>query len=269
MKAVNDAVTSGNVAESALRFVTRWNPWTRAIVNRTPQRTGLNEYYNSVNAIRAAAPAEMESKARQGGASYQPSATTPLIREMVNAAFNGDDAGFQKAYDAAVAQKEKAGVANADLAVREAFMARNPYLQPFRTLPTDSERATILSRLTPDQQAELLKGEQVFQKYGEQLGSNVAFTLEQREGNKPVAQERTARPTGDQNISLGALGSHGGSRGGIRLPRSSGVNRLHRGRSYATGTRLRGMKAPRLHRPSRGTVKSVVNRIRRKRKVLV
>lgn len=254
------------IGNDALNFVRRWSPLTRIGINRLPQREGINNYYNSVNDLRAVVPASMESKSRQEtGANYAPGPLTPFIHQMLNAAYTGDDAAFQKAYDAAVQVKQDAGAKNPELAVRESFMARNPYLALFRTLPTDQERDALLSRMTPEQQAEVKMSEDTFSKYATQIGGTPALTLEQREANHPVAIGRISGGAGQ--TATNRPRSSTGPISNVRAPGigRSTINRIRgRGRSYQLGGGRKGIKAPRLH-VVRSRGKTSRNRIRRKR----
>ena len=249
------------VGNAALGFLRRWNPLAKNIINQLPSREGLNKHYNAINDIRAILPPGMEAKSRQAGQVYQDGPLSPLVRAMVNAAARGDDAGFQAAYQKAVDLETQLGKKNPELAVRESFLAHNPWLALLRTLPTDQERAQAFSRATPQQLAEIQADEAAFSKYAGQIGGTANFTLEQREANHVGGLGLGSASGGGSGSSSGTAGyrlrqlssglptgigsySAGRSSGGGRLRRiSSGVRS-----SSSGGSRSAGVKAPRLHR---------------------
>lgn len=265
-KTASQMVHGGDIGKEALDFAGRHSPLTRIVSNRLESRSGINKMRNAANDIRAVLPPSMEQKSRQStGAIYQPGPLTPFIQRMENAAYNGNDAEFQKAYDEAVQLKKEAGAKNPELAVRESWMTRNPWLANLKTLPTDQERDDVFNRMTPEQQAEVRMAEDVFGKYTQQIGGNPAFTFEQRQANQPGGFGRITGGAGQSATSLPRSGARPISniRAGS-IPRST-INRIRgRGRSYQLGGGRKGIKAPRLH-VVRSRGRTSRNRIRRKR----
>lgn len=225
--------------EPAIQFLSRYVPLSKAVINRLEERTGSQGIHNAVNDIASATPPGMEQKSRVFGGEYQTTTVTPMIREMVNAAGNDNQLAFEDAYRRAVDEKLKikgltrdsatpADVRSAELAVKESFQARNPWLQNLKSLPTESERQEFLDRMSPEQKAEVLAAESAFTKYSSFLGGSTPFTVEQRLGRKLI---------GSGSSGGGGSPDFGGSRASNR---GAGVSGLFRQQVSRTGLRSSG-----------------------------
>lgn len=151
---------------------------------------------------------------------------TPYGQKLMDAAMRGDDAEFQSVYQEAVAKAREIGKANPEQAVRQIFMAANPYDRAFKQKLSPEQREEMLSKMDPRERGIVERAEQRFSHAGSLIGAEPTF-------------ERTP--------------SRGGASTGGRL--ALGRSRLARGRStrFSTG---RGLSArrPKLARGRGGRV---------------
>lgn len=210
-------------------FIRRWSPLTRIFIDRMDNQAGLQEYYNVSRDLKNLAPAGMASKKR-GAAGFDPTPTTPLLQDMVNAAYTNNAEAFQKASDRYIQYQQSQGMTTkeAEQALRAAWRAKDPYVRVFGRMPTGAEQAAIYANASPRQQAALDLAQQIFSSFGQMLGA------------PPLAATR--QPASGGGGSLAPSGGGGGSlrsTGGVLSAKYEGGDGVGKGgvlASEATGT---------------------------------
>lgn len=174
---VKNIVQSHDLEHPLEDFLRRWSPLARIVVNRLPDQTGLTEYYNLAREARSLAPDSIPRRKR-GAGQYDATPVTPMLQNMVNAAYNGDGTAFQKAANEYVQYKVGEGLSPqaAQESLRSAWRSRHPFVSQFGRMPTEAESAVIYQNADTDQRAAIDKANSIFETYGKVLGTNVALT---------------------------------------------------------------------------------------------
>lgn len=175
---VNDVVKTaekidqtGSAWNPTMQFLRRWAPLSRIVINQLPSQEGLTDYYNTARDLKNLAPADLAS-AKRGGGAFDATPATPIMQDMLNAAYRGDTQGFHDASDRYMAYEQMQGknAQQAEQSLQASFRSHNPYVMAFGRLPTAFEQQQIYSNASDEQRLELQKSAQVFQAFGGLLG---------------------------------------------------------------------------------------------------
>lgn len=154
MKTSKEIFQTGVIGRPLLQFASRYTFPANVLGSRLPAVSGLRDLTNARNILTMGARGTgLETKLRKpgGGISEQNyTASTPLINDAVNAIGNGDQEGFQKAYNALVEQKRAGGSLNPQSAALTALKARNPITSVFGTKPDQAELDRVFANLPTD-----------------------------------------------------------------------------------------------------------------------
>jgi len=154
-----------------LDFMRRWSPLARMVINRLPNESGLTEYFNLSRELKTLAPSNMESRKR-GKTQMDATPATPILQDMVNAAYNNDPQGFREASQEYIKYRMSQGV-DAEKAMEElksSWRARHPMIREFGRQPTTGELAQIIENASPDQRQAIAHANQVWDVFSGLLG---------------------------------------------------------------------------------------------------
>lgn len=211
-------IQSHDVVRPMEDFVRRWSPLARIVINRLPNQEGLTEYYNLQREARTLAPDGMELKKR-GKPSFEATPVTPILQDMVNAAYRGDTSGFFAASQAYLKYQVDHGMSpdTAQQNLRSAWRSRHPFVSNFGRMPTAGEEAVIYSNATTAQQQEITKANQVFQTYGDLLGTH--FSVVSTDSAASTGGRASAPALPIVQAPAGARGTSGtGNIGSLIIP---------------------------------------------------
>lgn len=295
-KGVQKAVATHDTYRPAMDLLRRWSPISRVVLNSLPANEGLVDYYNISRQLRTIAPEGMENK-KPGGGQSSGTPTTPIMQDMINAAYRGDSSGFSEAANRYIKYQVDNGKSldEAQKSLQSSWQAHHPYVRQFGRLPTSAEEAALFNNATPQQQASILKSNEVFESYGALLGGNTKSLGEGQRGptssgaiasiagantNPSAGQTSLLSPAGSGltggtgPLSTGKKGNIFGtsiikvprSKGGGSLRAPRGSTRLPKPRSVVSGSarapkRIKGSPGGSLRVP-KGRVKSTTPRLR-------
>lgn len=226
-----------------LKFSERWGPITKPFTRRMDSQAGTREHYNAEADIQSAMPVDMERAAAKFRGKIIPTETTPLVHQAINAMYQGDWSAFAAAEAEYAAKKSASGVKDPETAFRHSIAAYNPWLAQLGRLPTELERAQIMSRMTDAQREEVQKSESVFRDFGNRYNTRISFTAEESEGTRGAAgaQESATRPVSAVGRGSGGRIGISGSGLGISGGPASGSGRIRIG----VGTKRSGLTSGR------------------------
>src|SRR6185436_9609548 len=113
----------------------------------------------------------------------QPATQTPAsaaIRRLLSAAYRGDAAGIQKAFDEAVAEKAAQGSPDPEKAVLASIASKEPARGVFGRPITSAEEARLMSRMSSGQRVDYEKSQSAFGLINQTLGTKYSLTSEPR-----------------------------------------------------------------------------------------
>lgn len=142
-----------SVTQPALDFLARYQAPFRPFINRLDSREGMVEQRNAANALLAATPSSMESVRRQGGGDgFRSTPAGAEVTAAVNAATAGRMGEAQRHIANAVRLNVEGGMdeKKAQQAVHAAISRKRPESFVYRRKLTAGERATVYSRMTPE-----------------------------------------------------------------------------------------------------------------------
>lgn len=220
--------TSGDPVYPAADFAKRWFPPLEPIINRLPGFAGDLEQRNAQAALRAVAPGDMEVKQGFGSSVPRLTPTSPIIRDLVAAAYLGDTETVRAKYAEAVAEKARQGVPEPERAVWATLQSQLPSRKVFGRLPTAGEESRLLSRMTDSQRGTYDRSKSAFGLISDTVGGGKEISFVDERAPK-ITRPRlgTSRRLGrrGRTRSLSGLGRRRslGSRG--RPRRRSGTRR--------------------------------------------
>jgi len=158
--------------------------------SRVAARTNINNY------IRAAGREVGMEVRGMGGGDYIPTPVTPWVTNMLLAALQDDRAGFQKAYQGAIAAAQKRGEPDPYDYVKRNFERRHPLKSVFNTAPSYPEVQRMLQSMPENGRTAVVESVNLVNRYGAGLGltpfnGSVRLSDKQRIRLSTPAQEGT------------------------------------------------------------------------------
>lgn len=169
------AYTSRDPIYPATDWAKRWFPPLEPVLNRIPTFAGDTAQRNALASLRAVAPSDMEVKQSFGTASPNLTTTSPIVRDLVAAAYLGDTETVRQKFAEAVEEKRRQGVDNPERAVWSTIQSRIPARTVFGRLPTESEESRLLSRMTDGQRSTYDRSKAAFGLIADVVGQDVRF----------------------------------------------------------------------------------------------
>jgi hypothetical protein len=174
-------------------FVRRWVPLAKPALLLIPGALGDQAARNANRAVTAAVPPEMEPRKQSGGGAPTQTPMTPILRDLMAAAYAGDQQRVASLYQAAVEEKRHQGSPDPEGSVLSSIQSQVPTRKVLGRVPTAAEEATILSRMSGTQRADFEKSRRAFALLEQTVGKSIAFT-------------KRIRPTATRARSRGLLG---------------------------------------------------------------
>ena len=154
LKTSKEIFQSGAIGRPLLQFASRYTYPFNQLSARFPSVSGLRDLTNARNIlVLGARGTSLETKLRKpgGGIGDQTyTASTPLLNDVVNSIGNGDQEGFQKAFNALVDQKRRSGSLNPQSAALSALRSRNPITSVFGAKPDPADLERVYAKLPGD-----------------------------------------------------------------------------------------------------------------------
>lgn len=182
----------------ALDFIGRWFPPVSPIIRLLPGIAGDIEAKNVSRALRVVGPSEGMELAGGGGGSYAQTPATPEIRRLIAAAYQGDEAGVKRAFDAAVAAKEAMGSADPVRAVKQSLAAAVPARRVFGRSITEAEEQQLIGQMSSGQRETYAGAQSAFDLINRTLGTNYRLTSAPRSTRTRTSRRR--RLTGGRRL---------------------------------------------------------------------
>lgn len=199
-------VTSKDPVYPITDWAKRWFPPLEPILNRIPVFAGDVEQRNALATLRAVAPTDMEVKQGFGASAPRLTTTSPIVRDLVAAAYLGDTDTVRQKFAEAVEEKRQQGVENPERAVWSTIQSRIPARSVFGRLPTTGEEARLLSRMTAGQRNTYDKSKAAFGLIADAVGKPISFT----DTSQPRTTSTAARsPFGRRHRARRSLLGHG------------------------------------------------------------
>ena len=167
---------TGDVIWPGLDFVSRWMPPASPFLRLLPGVEGDIEAKNAARALRVVGPSQGMELAGGGGANYAQTPVTPEIRNLLSAAYRGDAAGIQRAFDAAVREKELLGSPDPVRAVKQSLAAAVPARKVFGRAITADEEAGLIGQMSGAQREGYAGAREAFDLINQTLGTNYRLT---------------------------------------------------------------------------------------------
>lgn len=138
---------------------------------------------NLENIIRSAGRGSKNLDVRMMGGSgmrYLSNPIRPHIKDMITAAYSNDARDFYNSYRQALEAARLAGKADPQDSVARSYGAYNPLRKVFKTDPTEGEYVQLLSNMDNTTARTVRQGLDLFNKYGEQIGSRAFYGKAER-----------------------------------------------------------------------------------------
>jgi hypothetical protein len=193
--------TSGDPIYPAADWGRRWFPPLSPFLNRLPAFSGDISHRNAMAVLRATAPPGMEVKQVFGGGAPRQTPVSPIIRDLISAAYVGDTDGIRRAYQAAIEEKRREGTTDPERSIWQTLQGRIPARQVFGRLPTLGEESLILRRMTEGQRDYYARSKAAFDLIGGVTGQKVSFIDESLPGRPRTSRTRRARGTRRTSLS--------------------------------------------------------------------
>ena len=161
------------------------------------------EMTNRINVrsyIRAAAR-EAGISLKAGGARTSPTPTSVWVREMELNALSNDRLGFLEAYRNAVDAARKAGEAEPEAKILEAWKARGPIKSVTAHVPSETEMGKLNAALGEDGRRVVREAEGLFARYTESIAPSPFEVMMQRQAK---AQQRAMDPAYQMKLRTAA-----------------------------------------------------------------
>lgn len=177
----------------ALDFLGRWFPPVSPIIRLLPGIAGDIDAKNAARALRVVGPSEGMELAGGGGGTYAQTPVTPEIRRLIAAAYQGDEAGVKRAFDAAVAAKEALGSADPVRAVKQSLAAAVPARRVFGRAITEAEEQQLTGQMSGGQREAYAGAQSAFDLINRTLGTNYRLTSAPARSTRTRTTGRTRR----------------------------------------------------------------------------
>lgn len=171
-------------------FISRWFPPGVPALRLLPGVEGDIEAKNAARALRVVGPSEGIELAGGGGGQTTQSPASASIRRLISAAYSGDQAGIQSAFDEAVREKAAQGSPNPEKAVLQAIASREPARVVFGRAITPAEEARLIGRMSGTQRASYSNAQNAFSLINQTLGTKYQLTSTPRERTRGQASRR-------------------------------------------------------------------------------
>lgn len=172
---VSGAVQAGDPRYGLGEFISRLVGDSKIVMNRLPAYSGRRMSANAVNEIKRYADYDLVRPPYRGGAMPNVTEMAPWVQRMENAAMNDRTAQFMQYHQEAVAAARRAGKADPEKTIQNAFRSRNPFgPRSLEKKMTPSERQQMLKRadsgLGPDLSKDILEAERLWEKHANMIG---------------------------------------------------------------------------------------------------
>lgn len=164
---------TGDAYYPLMDFAKKWAPPVRVALNAFGVAEADRASRAAGRALSTAAPSSMEQRRFSGRGAGTQTAMTPIVRDLVAAAYDGDAAAVAAAYKRAVDEKRSQGVPDAEEAVLSQLQGQVPARRIFGRLPTESEEQAIYSRMRPGQQADYDRSKAAFDLIARTVGGKI------------------------------------------------------------------------------------------------
>lgn len=160
-KAAKTAWQTGDIGYPTADFLRNALPISKFAINALmPGDAARRE---AARAVRAAAPSDIELREFAGGLGGKATPMTPLIRDAINSAMEGDTAGYNEAVEKAVAYQMSTGKDRkaALKSVESAIAAKDPIQSVVGRTLTPQDENRLLSRMSTKQRRSFLRARSI------------------------------------------------------------------------------------------------------------
>lgn len=160
-KAAKTAWQTGDIGYPTADFLRNALPISKFVINALmPGDAARRE---AARAVRAAAPSDIELREFAGGLGGKATPMTPLIRDAINSAMEGDTAGYNEAVEKAVAYQMSTGKDRkaALRSVESAIAAKDPIQSVVGRTLTPQDESRLLSRMSTKQRRSFLRARSI------------------------------------------------------------------------------------------------------------
>lgn len=160
-RAAKTAWQTGDIGYPTADFLRNALPISKFVINALmPGDAARRE---AARAVRAAAPSDIELREFAGGIGGKATPMTPLIRDAINSAMEGDAAGYNEAVEKAVAYQMSTGKDRkaALRSVESAISAKDPIQSVVGRTLTPQDEGRLLSRMSTKQKRSFLRARSI------------------------------------------------------------------------------------------------------------
>lgn len=160
-KAARTAWQTGEIGYPTADFLRNALPISKFVINALmPGDAARRE---AARAVRAAAPSDIELREFAGGLGGKSTPMTPLIRDAINSAMEGDASGYNEAVEKAVAYQMSTGKDRkaALKSVESAIAAKDPIQSVVGRKLTPQDENRLLSRMSTKQKRSFLRARSI------------------------------------------------------------------------------------------------------------
>ena len=175
-KAANAIGQTHNATFPAVDFLSRWFPPIAPALRLLPGVEGDIEAKNAARALRVVGPSEGIELAAGGGSQTTQTPASAAIRRLMAAAYRGDEAGVQKAFQEAVEEKRQQGSPDPEKAVLQSIASKEPARAVFGRAITPEEEARLVARMSSSQRADYQGAQNAFNLINSTLGTKYSLT---------------------------------------------------------------------------------------------
>lgn len=188
-------------------FARQWSPGLRMSFNALGLAESDRAGRNALRALSAAAPSSIEQR-RPGGSRGAGTQTpmTPIVRDLVAAAYAGNEEQVAAKYQQAVEEKRRQGTPDPEQAVLSQIQSQVPARRAFGRLPSEGELQLTIGRMSTPQRADYDRSVGAFDMISRVAGREIPMV-------QPVREERPtfsgATRTRRSSRGLGSFGRVG------------------------------------------------------------
>ena len=163
-------------------FARQWSPGLRIGFNALGLAESDRAGRNALRALSAAAPSSIEQR-RPGGSRGAGTQTpmTPIVRDLVAAAYAGDEAQVAAKYQQAVEEKRRQGTPDPEQAVLSQLQSQVPARRAFGRLPSEGELQITMGRMSTPQRADYDRAVGAFDMISRVAGKEIPMVQPARE----------------------------------------------------------------------------------------
>lgn len=236
---VGGVIQTGDPNYGLERVLSSFIPLLAPVLAKLPNQEGIQDALNARRLLTRFGDPDLLRPRYQGAQPATP--LTPYGQRLMNAAMKGDDADFTSIYQEAVAKAREMGKPNPEQAVRQAFLAANPYDRAFKQKLSPEQREELLGKMDSRERSIVENAEEKFSHAASLIGASPTFERTPSQGagtrtagGSPLRPSRFARGS-TARVSAGRLRRPRLARGRRTAkarrtrPRSVGIRRLSRG----------------------------------------